>query len=84
MLLKCCQGIEIHDSSRDSHERGVEAVEHASMTWQDMTRVLDAEGTLEERFHQVSPGTEDDDYEAETDGEMRGKSLCLPNREPQM
>ena len=30
------------------------------MPWQDITRILDAQGALEEALHQVTPRAEDD------------------------
>ena len=53
------QRIEIDHRGRDCHERGIEAVEHSSVTRQNITAVLDAERTLEEALHKVSPSAEE-------------------------
>ena len=60
-VLESCQRIEVDDGSGDGHKRGVETVEHASMTWQDVARVLDAKGALEEALDEIAPSAEDDD-----------------------
>ena len=65
--LQHLDGVEIHHGGGEGHQGGVEAVEHATMTWQDISAVLDAEGTLEERLDKVAPGAEDDNGQSEAD-----------------
>ena len=43
------------------------------MTRQDVARVLDTEGALEERLNEVAPSAEDDNHKAEADELYRGK-----------
>ena len=59
------------------------------MTGQNVAAVLNADGTLEERFHQVAPGAEDADHEseAEPEGERgmqgeNGRILVVTNEIP--
>ena len=59
--------IEIHHCGGEGHQGGVETVEHATVAWQDIATVFDAEGTLEERLDEVAPCAEDDDGYSEAD-----------------
>ena len=59
VLSKQLDGIEIDYCCRYRHERRVEAVEHTSMSWQDVAAILYSEGTLEEAFYQIAPCAEE-------------------------
>ena len=43
-----------------------EAIEHSSVARQDMSRILNAKGALEERFYEVAPSAEDDNHQSKT------------------
>ena len=53
--------VEVDDGRRDGHQGGVDTVEHATVTRQDVARVLDAKGALEEALDEIAPSAEDDD-----------------------
>ena len=38
---------DVNDGSRESHQRGVEAVKHTAMAWQDVAAILDADCAFE-------------------------------------
>ena len=61
-ILEQGEGIQVYDSRRNSHERRVEAVEHATMSWQYVATILDAESTLEEALNQVAKGAKYHDH----------------------
>ena len=61
-ILEQGEGIQVDDSRRNSHERRVEAVEHATMSWQYIATILDAESTLEEALYQVAKGAKNHNY----------------------
>ena len=42
--------IQVYHCCRNGHEGAVEAVEHTSVSGQDITRILDAECTFHQRF----------------------------------
>ena len=44
---KQCNRKDVNDGSRESHQRGVEAVKHTAMTWQDVAAILDADCAFE-------------------------------------
>ena len=51
--------IEVNYRCRDGEERGVEAVEQATVTGKDVAAVLDANLALEEAFNEVAPCAKD-------------------------
>ena len=61
MTLEKGQCVDIDHSSWDSHERGVETVEHSSVSGKDVSAVLNAQCAFEERFHKVAPCAEEND-----------------------
>ena len=48
----------------ERHQRRVETVEHSAVTGQDVARILDADGALEERLNEVAPCAEEHNHEA--------------------
>ena len=58
---------DVDDGCGEGHERGVEAVEHASVSWEDVAAVLDADGALEEALHEVAPRSEDADHQSKSE-----------------
>ena len=64
--LEYDQRVDVDGGGGEGHEGGVETIEHASMTWENMSGIFDAKGALEERFYKIAPGAEDDNDESET------------------
>ena len=56
--LKEADEIEVNNGRRDSHDSAIETVEHASMSWKDVSGILDTQMTFHQRFGQVTPSTE--------------------------
>ena len=58
--------VQIYYCSRDCHKRRVEAVEHSTVSGQNIARVLNAYGALEERLYKVAPCSEEHNDNAHT------------------
>ena len=57
--------VKIDHRCGERHQRRVETVEHSAVTGQDVARILDADGALEERLNKVAPCAEEHNHEAQ-------------------
>lgn len=71
--------IQVYYSCWNGHQGAVEAVEHTSVSGQDITRILDAECTFHQRFGQVAPRSEYYNRQSQSDpdaGTQECKEVC--------